>query len=97
MVTGNFGVFTVLTIAALLIYKLSAADIKEVLTSLIKSWGWLGYPVAILTALGSWRILMWREGFYKAEMDRIVAVKNQAIQERLELPLQSSVRVKKLE
>lgn len=89
--TGNFGWFVLLIIAGGIVWKLQSADLKEVLLKITTTLGWLGYPVAGVTILVSVRILRWREQFYNDEMGRMAGVRNEAVQEKLKLPLQSSV------
>lgn len=89
--TGNFGWFVLLLIAGGIVWKLQSADLKEVLLKVTTTLGWLGYPVAGVTILVSVRILRWREQFYNDEMRRMAGVRNEAVQENLKLPLQSSV------
>lgn len=89
--TGNFGWFVLLLIAGGIVWKLQSADLKEVLLKVTTTLGWLGYPVAGVTILVSVRILRWREQFYNDEMRRMADVRNEAVQENLKLPIQSSV------
>lgn len=89
--TGNFGWFVLLLIAGGIVWKLQSADLKEVLLKVTTTLGWLGYPVAGVTILVSVRILRWREQFYNDEMRRMANVRNEAVQENLKLPIQSSV------
>jgi len=89
--TGNFGWFILLVIAGGIVWKLQSSDLKEVLLRITTTLGWLGYPVAGITILVSVRILRWREQFFNDEMRRMADVRNEAVQERLKLPLQSSI------
>ena len=89
--TGNFGWFVLLLIAGGIVWKLQSADLKEVPLKVTTTLGWLGYPVAGVTILVSVRILRWREQFYNDEMRRMANVRNEAVQENLKLPIQSSV------
>lgn len=89
--TGNFGWFVLLLIAGGIVWKLQSADLKEVLLKVTTTLGWLGYPVAGVTILVSVRILRWREQFYNDEMRRMADIRNEAVQENLKLPIQSSV------
>jgi hypothetical protein len=90
LATGNFGWFTVLVIILGCIYKLSSAELKEVLTKLVATFGWLGYFVGSATIWICVVILKWRERFYQEEIARMTEVRNQAMQAALALPLQSS-------
>jgi len=92
--TGNFAWFVLLAICVFCIWKLSSQDLKEVLLKVLATYGWLGYPVAGITIFVSVTILRWRENFYQQEMTRISNVRNQLMQSKLELPLQSSVEKK---
>ena len=94
LTTGNFAWFVLLAICVFSIWKLDSQDLKEVLLKALATYGWLGYPVAAITIFVSIKILRWRELFYQQEMTRIAGVRNQLIQERLELPLKSSVEKK---
>jgi hypothetical protein len=94
LTTGNFAWFVLLAISIFAIWKLDSQDLKEVLLKVLATYGWLGYPVAAITIFVSIRVLKWRENFYQQEMTRIAGVRNQLMQERLELPLQSSVEKK---
>jgi hypothetical protein len=88
--TGNFGWFVLLVVTSGIVWKLHSQDLKEVLLKVTNTLGWLGYPVAAITILVSMRILKWREQFYQSEMQRMAEARNQALQAKLELPLQSS-------
>ena len=92
LATGNFAWFVLLMISGGLIWKLSSADLKEVLLKVFATLGWLGYVVAGITVVVSVKILRWREQFYQDELRRMSEVRNEVLQSRLELPLQSSVK-----
>ncbi len=91
LVTGNFAWFVLLAISLFAISRLNSQDLKEVILKVLATYGWLGYPVAAITIFVSTRILRWRENFYQQEMTRVAGVRNQLMQSKLELPLQSSV------
>jgi hypothetical protein len=90
--TGNFGWFVLLAVCVFCAWKLNSQDLKEVLLKVLATYGWLGYPVAGITIFISVRILRWREQFYQQEMSRMAEVRNTLMQEKLELPLASSVQ-----
>lgn len=92
--TGNFAWFVLLAICIFCISKLNSQDLKEILLKVLATYGWLGYPVSGVTIFVSVTILRWRENFYQQEMTRISSVRNQLMQSKLELPLQSSVEKK---
>lgn len=92
--TGNFAWFVLLAICVFCISKLDSQDLKEILLKVLATYGWLGYPVAGVTIFVSITVLRWRENFYQQEMTRISNVRNQLMQSKLELPLQSSVEKK---
>lgn len=94
LTTGNFAWFVLLAIVLGIIWKLDTQDLKEVILKVLVTYGWLGYPVAAITIFVSVRILRWRENFYQQEMARIAGVRNQLMQTKLELPIQSSVEKK---
>ena len=94
--TGNFVWFVILAVSIFIVWKLNSPDLKEVLLKVLVTYGWLGYPVAGLTVFVSIRVLRWRERFYQQEMTRISEVRNKLMQEKLELPLQSSVEHKQV-
>jgi hypothetical protein len=81
-------------ISIFIVSKLTSQDLKEVILKVLVIYGWLGYPVAAITIFVSVRVLRWRENFYQQEMARIAGVRNQLMQTKLELPLQSSVEKK---
>ena len=95
IVTGNFGWFIVLVVTVFAIYKLDSKGLKEVLLTVFQSYGWLGWPVALITALSCARLLRWREKFYQAEMERNSNVKKVLLQQGFEMPLESSTKGKK--
>jgi hypothetical protein len=88
--TGNFIWFVALIICALGLWRLDSKDLKEVLLKVLVTYGWTGYVVAGGTIFVSVRIMNWRERFYQQEIARISNARNVAIQQRLDLPLQSS-------
>jgi hypothetical protein len=90
LATGNFAWFVLLAVTLAAIWRLDAAGLKEVLLQAIGTLGWLGYPVSGITIYISVRTLRWREAFYLAEMTRMAAVRNEAIQKSLQLPLSTS-------
>lgn len=90
--TGNFGWLAVTIIIVVCIYKLESPDLKEVILKAIPTIGLLGYPISVISVIICVRTLRWREQFYKSEMDRMAETRNAAIQARLELPMESSVK-----
>lgn len=89
--TGNFGWFVLLIVCVTLMFRLDSVDLKEVAVAAIGKYGWLGYPCAGITVWVCVKVLHWRERFYQQEMNRLVALRNQLMQEKFQLPLQSSV------
>ena len=92
LATGNFAWFGIFAIAAVCAYRLSPSDLKEVMLKVLVTYGWTGYVVAAVTIFVSIKILKWRENFYHQEIARIAEVRNAVVQNKLELPLQSSVQ-----
>jgi heme exporter protein D len=93
LATGNFAWFVLLAIALGCIWKLGSKDLKEVLLTVLATYGWLGYGVGGITIFVCIRVLQWRERFYQQEMTRIAELRNQLMQGKLELPLKSSVEL----
>jgi hypothetical protein len=90
--TGNFVWFILLILGAIALWKLNSADLKEVLLKAFASYGWLGYPLAVIVTYVNVHVLRWREKFYQQEMTRISELRNQLLQSKLDLPLVSSTR-----
>ena len=91
LATGNFGWFVLLIISTSIVWKLNSADLKEVILKVISTIGWVGYAIAPVTIYVCVRILNWREKIHAQEMDRLIEVRNQLVQSKFELPIQSSV------
>ena len=89
--TGNFVWFVVLIIGGGCVWKLSPADLKEVLLKVFATYGWLGYVAAAVVVYAALKTLRWRDRVHQQEVERISQVRNQLMQGKLELPIQSSV------
>lgn len=85
--SGNFGWFVLLVISSGIVFKLDSKDLKEVLLTVINKYGWAGFAVGVVVIYVSRRVLIWREKIHENEVNRLVEVRNSAVQASLALPL----------
>lgn len=81
-----------MVISVSIVWKLDSSDLKEILLKTVSTIGWIGYLIAPVTIYVSVRILSWREKIHAQEMERVIEVRNQLMQGKFELPLQSTVK-----
>ena len=90
--TGNFLPFLWAFVLCFFAWKLTSADLKELLLTLITSaWfsllGWALFFGSVFVAI---RLFQWKDRVHQNEIDRASGVKNIAIQKHFELELPSS-------
>ena len=90
--SGYLVPFCVLAIVGLLVWRMDAKGVADVLSKLIdEAWfcagGWI---LSIVTTVVSVKLLRWRERMHQGEIERMAEVKRVAIQKHFELELPTS-------
>ena len=87
--TGNILPFGLVVIAGIIAWRLPAADLKEIILTVVNS-AWFcvgGWALFAISLYGCKKLIAWRESTHLNEVMRMAEVKNQAVQAHFALPL----------